>query len=190
VTARSAQARQLARLLAARAGVPVEVEWQGPRSRDGRYGGWRLQWADGPTAVSMRALVDELAPRVPAVPVGELAYGRNDRRQSLAVLLLNDLDRHPDRVHTVRPWDVADLHWRTDYPDRADQPTRQRATILLRLDRNGELTTDVLRQLAAHANPDWPAALAWLDAMVLAEVDPTVVKLADHRRTRSRVQGG
>jgi hypothetical protein len=76
MSARSAQAARLGCRLAVDLGLRhVEVRWLVTTKR-GSFGGWRVEWTDGPTVPTMRALVAGRAGRFPAVPAAGLGYDR------------------------------------------------------------------------------------------------------------------
>ena len=155
-----------------------ELGWAGPRQRSGysTYGGWRLEWTDGPTREQMRAEVGHRAGRFPAVPVDELSYDRNLSDLGEAVTVLHYLDEQglnlpyalgPGLVSLARQDDLA-------YPERADAPWQARAYALLSLTANHTADRDGFDQLAAEARRGWTHALAWLDNIAETEV-PGVV---------------
>ncbi|SNY83792.1 hypothetical protein SAMN04244553_3565 [Nocardia amikacinitolerans] len=162
MTSRSRQAGQLAYRLCQRTGCHVECNYLGPR-RDS-YGGWRIEWCDGPTEVEMRQHVADLAAPLPAIATADLRYGRGDTDQARAVALLLWLDEHrADARHLG--WNLAyEVYRETSYPNRADDIWQARAKTLLRATRHGVMSDEALALLREHATVGWDSTLAWLDS--------------------------
>ncbi|MFB8031337.1 hypothetical protein [Streptomyces sp. NPDC055990] len=62
---RTRQAGQLSHLLSTRLRIQVTIEYHGKRR--GIYGGWHVQWTDGPSKDEMAGLVFEYRARFPLV---------------------------------------------------------------------------------------------------------------------------
>jgi len=176
VSARSRQAQHLARQLASRAGLPVDVAYDGTRA-------YLIQWGDGPTADQMSALVTaELAtgqyPDLPAALLtssrgytarafaARAAAARRDgslasairagvaTRQRLGIQhpswsTLSDADCAA-HDHIERLLDV------TAYPDRADEPADEPviASLIEASGGNEYAMLPALLQAGHHAKPD------------------------------------
>lgn len=74
MTSRSRQAARLAQLLGAATERRVIATYDGPRK--GQYGGWHLEWVDGPTRDRMRALATEFADQAPDLDLDEVRFYR------------------------------------------------------------------------------------------------------------------
>lgn len=167
---------QLSRVLSEAAGVPVEIRWSGS--------GWRLEWADGPTATTMRIRAAELAERVGA-DVEALRYYRAATNAAEVAALLAWLEQHPEKAAAVTYSDARHAHNDTDHPDRLGAATLRRARALCDLHPAGMITPKALGQLRTYAGlGGWPAVLAWLDGLAAAQNDPDVVSLAQFRDRR------
>lgn len=82
MSARSTQAARLGYELAKHLGLRrVDVRWSGQKKR-GSFGGWRVEWTDGPTVPQMRVLVGAHATRYTAVTVADLGYDRCQTRSA------------------------------------------------------------------------------------------------------------
>ncbi|MGQ0576717.1 MAG: hypothetical protein ACT4RN_21325 [Pseudonocardia sp.] len=169
-------------LLGAVSGVRVRLAWSG-RPAGGMWGGWVVQWCDGPTEAQMRALatqrLDGLDSAGP-VPADDLSYGRCLSTTGEAAALLIWLERHPSALREVGAVHLVAARDEVPYPERADERTRARARALLARG-HGTLGYEVLRELARHARCGWPAVLRWLDRGC---VGPGVVDLAAERERR------
>lgn len=150
-------------LLTAACSVQVRLEWSGRRC-GGQWGGWVVQWHDGPTEAGMRAAVRDL-PYVdgPAPTADELSYGRCLSSQGEAIALLLWLAAHPDALREVGAVHLVAARDEVAYPERADECTQARARALLARG-GGALHYEVLRELAGRARSGWPVVTAWLDA--------------------------
>jgi hypothetical protein len=188
VSARTSQAHRLGWTLRNELHLAqCELGWAGPRQRSGysTYGGWRLEWTDGPTRDQMRAEVTSRTGRFPAVPVDELSYDRNLSDLGEAITVLHYLDRQgPNLPYTLGPGLVS-LARQDDlaYPERADTPWRARAHALLSLNSDHTAGSDGFDQLAAEARRGWPHAMAWLDSIAATEV-PNIVDFPGRVRPR------
>lgn len=174
MTARSRQAAQLARLLAERTGRAVRSSYDGPRQA--QYGGWHLEWTDGPTTETMRTLVGEYISRFPDLEVAEFRFSRSRTTLADAVALLLWLDTDCDAVMRYDPvfWFGLALD-RIDNPDRAPEVWQARARTLHALvDQAAERDTHISgaspyrvvgEGLADRIRADgWDATLEWLDS--------------------------
>jgi hypothetical protein len=145
-------------------GSRVEVRYHGPGS--GAYGGWHVEWCNGPTWPRMTALAAARADEFPAVGVPQLRYDRSSTDVSEAAALLAYLSARPgDRVHSSSMM-LRDAFDACDYPERLDRDTlrRARALCVVDPDSRGMVTLRALRELAERCRTsDWMAVLAWLD---------------------------
>lgn len=188
MSARSVQARKLGYELAAHLGLRrVEVRWSGER-KTGSFGGWRVEWTDGPTVPSMQTLVEQHAERYPAVSVADLGYDRCQTSLGEAVALLLYVDRDRSWADCIGTPLVPSAFDAIEWPERADQVWHDRAHALLRhthdSNRSG-VTAYAVSALARHARTGWDNALAWLDHLIAehaAQSDGSnVVDLASRR---------
>ncbi|WP_331722945.1 hypothetical protein [Nocardia sp. NBC_00511] len=175
MTNRSRQAATLARLLTERTGRPVRQSYDGPRQA--RYGGWHLEWVDGPTIETMRALASEYIGRFPDLEVDEFRFSRSRTEFADAVALLLWLDTDLDAVLRYAPtfWFGGLAFERVEDPDRAPEVWQARARTLHALvDQAAERDTRISEpgphrvvgeDLADHIRTDgWDATLQWLDS--------------------------
>ncbi|MEC3920287.1 hypothetical protein [Nocardia sp. CDC160] len=175
MTNRSRQAAKLAQLLSERTGRSVRAVHDGPKQ--GRYGGWVLDWVDGPTLDTMRALLTEYADQFPDLPpLGEFRLSRSRTDESEAVAMLLWLDAEPDRASTYAPTFLFGMaHDATDDPDQAPEIWQRRGRTLRNLvDQaysNASPTgyapsghTVVAEQIIEQIHTGgWESVLAWLD---------------------------
>jgi hypothetical protein len=188
VSARTSQAHRLGWTLRTELGLAqCELRWAGPRRRSGysTYGGWRLEWVDGPTRAQMHAEVGRRAGRFPAVPVDELGYDRNLSDLGEAVTVLHYLDRQGPNLPYALGSGLVSLARNEDvaYPERTEDPWRARAHVVLSLTAHPAPDGgDGFDQLADEARRGWPHALAWLDALAEREV-PNVIDFPGSRRS-------
>jgi hypothetical protein len=170
----------------------VEVHWSGTKKK-GSFGGWRVEWTDGPTVAHMRTAVRGRAKRFPAVVVMELGYDRCHTALAEAIALLLYVDRERDWAYCIESllWSAFDA---IDWPERVDQVWHSRAHALLRHTPDPDVavvTTYAVHALASTARHGWETALAWLDRLAaehaaIAE-DSTVIDLANRRAVRNGV---
>jgi hypothetical protein len=162
----------------------VEVRWSGT-NKSGSFGGWRVEWTDGPTVPVMRAHVEERAERFPAVPVADLSYDRcrTNLTEAVALPLYVDSDRYwVDRLECPLLLSGYDY---VDWPERADEIWQNRAKALLRYARRPITTASAVNVLGTQAQAGWDSALAWLDRLAAEQSDEAeasnVVDLASRR---------
>lgn len=190
MSGRSDQARRLGYELARQLGLRhVEVRWSGEK-RTGSFGGWRVEWTNGPTVPSMRALVEQHAEWFPAVPVADLGYDRcqTGLAEAIALLLYVDRDRSwADCIETPLILSAFDV---IEWPEHADQVWHDRGHALLRHtpdSGHSAVMAYAVGALARHARTGWDNALAWLDRLVVEHVAQSeasnVVDLAARRET-------
>jgi hypothetical protein len=166
MSARSTQAARLGCRLAADLGLRhVELRWSGTKKR-GSFGGWRVEWTNGPTVPTMRALVAERADLFPAVPAADLGYDRCQTDLAEVIALLLYVDRNRGWVDRIECPLLLWAHEYIDWPERADQVWHHRATALLRYARYPITTASAVDILGRHAQTGWDNALAWLDRLV------------------------
>lgn len=188
MSARSAQAARLGYELARTLGLRrVEVRWSGQK-KSGSFGGWRVEWTDGPTVPQMRLLVGRHAARYPAVPVADLGYDRCRTPLGEAVALLLYVDRDRDWIADLVTPLVLSAYDAIAWPERADEVWQNRARALLRYTPDPGppvVTAHAVRALAAHARTGWEDALARLDRLAAEHVALTegsnVIDLASRR---------
>lgn len=179
----SGQAWRYGELLGAACGVQVQLEWSG-RPTGGVWGGWVVQWRDGPTEARMRAHAGDLLPRSPeppaAAPAAELSYSRSLSPLGEAAALLLWLKHHPDALTEIGAVHLVAARDEVPYPERADDLTVTRARALLARSPSGALGYDVLRELAGRGRYGWAAVASWLDT----EMRGSVVDLSAERSRR------
>lgn len=162
----------------------VEIRWSGSKKR-GSFGGWRVEWTDGPTVPRMKTLIEKRAGRFPAVPVADLGYDRcsTNLGEAIALLLYVDRDRSwVDRIECpLLLWGYDTI----DSPEQADEVWQNRARALLRYARRPITTASAVNLLGRHARAGWDNALAWLDQLAVEEAAQAeasnVVELATWR---------
>jgi hypothetical protein len=186
MSARSIQAGRLGYELACTLDLRrVEIHWSGTKKVDS-FGGWRVEWLNGPTVRHMRLLVKQYAKRFPAVPVADLGYDRCSTPLAEAITLLLYIDRDrswADGIETSLVYSAFDA---VDWPERADQVWHDRARALLRYTPAGgcsSVTAYAVRALAEHARNGWDYALAWLDRLAALAEASNVINLASRRET-------
>jgi hypothetical protein len=179
----SGQAWRCGELLAVATGVPVRLAWSGRPTGgcSGAWGGWVVQWRDGPTESQMRSVA---ADRLPGAGVGlcvaDLSYGRCLSSSGEAIALLLWLEGHPDALREVGAVHLVAARDEVPYPERACEVTQARARALLTRG-GGTLGYEVLRELAGRGRCGWAAVAAWLDAGPAA---PIVDFAAERARRR------
>lgn len=182
------QAGRYGELLGAACGVQVRLAWSG-RPTEGAWGGWVVQWCDGPTEVQMRALATDTLPvprgGAPQASAGELSYSRRLSTQGEASALLIWLECHPDVLGAVGAVHLVAARDEVPYPERSDDRTRRRAQALLDRSPSGMLGYEVLSELAGRGRCGWAAVVAWLDGCRHGQA-PAVVDLATERTRRRR----
>ncbi|MGW4125476.1 hypothetical protein [Nocardia sp. NPDC004711] len=136
---RSRQSWKLSYALTERTGVEVRIEYHGAR-RDS-YGGWHIQWGDGPTAETMRGHVATLAGQYPAIASAHLEYVRGYTDHSQAVALLLWLNANPREIPFLSRWSVIEAHNQTDYPGPAEEKWQQRGRALQALGSSSGMVT-------------------------------------------------
>ncbi|MET8428821.1 hypothetical protein [Nocardia sp. NPDC004860] len=174
MTSRSRQAAKLARLLSERTGRSVRHVYDGPRK--GRYGGWHLEWTDGPTRDTMQALAAEHVDQFPDLPpLAEFRFSRSRTTTADAVALLLWLDTDIDHVLRYDPVFWFGLAFdAVEHPDLAAEVWQQRGrTLYMLVDKAAEPTMRpgdpsphrvVGDDLADRIRTDgWEATLEWLD---------------------------
>lgn len=162
--ARSRAAVRLARRLSADTGRRVELDYGGAR-RDW-WGGWHLRWTDGPTAVTMRALVSTYARHAQArgteFLVGRVRYTRDWSETGRSVALLRFLQHHPGEWSWCTG--LLDLAFdTTEYPDTMPHIWQRRAAALISYGAGTSVDRQAYEALAAHAGTGWAGAIDWLD---------------------------
>jgi len=182
VTGTARQALRCEELLGAACGVRVRMEFSG-RPAPGLWGGWVVQWCDGPTEAQMRAVAAQVLPptgdRTP--PADQLSYGRCLSTVGEATALLMWLEAHPEALVGIGAVHLLAARDEVPYPERADGLARARSRSLLRRSPSGTLGYDVLLELATRGHRGWGTVLAWLDT---AADPPPVVDLAVERARR------
>jgi hypothetical protein len=120
VSSRSRAAANLADHLTARTGVSVNISWDNPSARPG-HGTWRVEWTDGPTAVTMRRHAEQLVHWCRPLDITALRLHRDHSSQAWAAALLTLARRGqlPDNPHDAIALAEYDLH-DTDAGDWAD----------------------------------------------------------------------
>jgi len=180
------QAWRYSELLGAACGVDVQLVWSG-RPIDGAWGGWVVQWRDGPTETQMRTVATNTLPAEPCVatgsipPAAELSYSRCLSTVGEATALLIWLEGHPEALRAVGAVHLVAARDDVPYPERADDLTRRRADALLGRSTSGAVGYDVLRELAGRGRCGWASVTSWLDAGCAA---PMVADLASERARR------
>jgi hypothetical protein len=87
VSTRARGARALAEHLTATTATPVTVSWDNPSGRPA-HGTWRVEWADGPTTTTMRALATGHARFLTPLDVTTLRWSRQYTPCAWAAALL------------------------------------------------------------------------------------------------------
>jgi hypothetical protein len=190
---RSKQARVLAGMLSKRTGVKVHLLYIAGKGWQGRSNTYTVEWANGPTADTIRRLAREFADRVPALKVGELSYSRTHGPRVEVACLLRHLDANPDAARAdcqrrkARGLDynrldrlAHDVTRAVEYPEHIDEETTQRVQAVCSLDGDGrvndsEPTTQAWLRLGDSILAlGWPATRAWLDGFVATEDDSAI----------------
>src|SRR5437660_6266115 len=118
MSARSMQVCKLGYELAQDLGLRrVEIRWSGTKQRGG-FGGWRVEWTDGPTVPRMKTLIEKRAGRFPSVPVADLGYDRCSTNLGEAIALLLYVDRDRSWVDRI---ECPLLLWGYDTIDSPEQ---------------------------------------------------------------------
>ncbi|WP_306358877.1 MULTISPECIES: hypothetical protein [unclassified Nocardia] len=159
---RSRQASQLARALTERTGVDVRLGYHGTR-RDA-WGGWHVEWCDGPTTADMRAHVARLAARLPGIASADLRYTRGSSSVGEMVALLLWLDAAPHEIPFLSGWSLHEAHASAAYPEQADEAWQRRGRALQALAATSG-TAAAIDTLSRRAGLDWRGALEWLDEL-------------------------
>jgi hypothetical protein len=92
MSARARAASLLAEHLTTAAGLPVTIGWDNPSDRPGA-GAWHVEWVDGPTVATMRALAAEHAQWVRPLDVTTLRHSRTLTPTAWAAALLAMAER-------------------------------------------------------------------------------------------------
>jgi hypothetical protein len=145
VTGRARGARALAEHLTDTTGTPVTTSWDNPSGRPG-HGTWRVEWTDGPTTTTMRALATGHARWVAPLDVTTLRWSRQYTPRAWAAALLTRADNNtlPDTAsETVAlieydlhdtdaaTWSTSTMRAATDLAHRNDSsPSRMAAAVL------------------------------------------------------------
>ncbi|NEW33868.1 hypothetical protein GV791_15035 [Nocardia cyriacigeorgica] len=162
MTSKSRQAGQLAYQLSQRiGGSRVDIAYHGPR-RDW-YGGWHVEWADGPTLDEMRALIAEQRHRFPVIASTDLRYNRGNTDLAEAVAVLLHLDQHPGERSYLDSTLAVVAFDRTSYPERAGEVWQQRGRALLAAGGGIYYNGPSLDALRHRMRDGWDAVLEWLD---------------------------
>lgn len=138
-------ARALAEHLTDHAATPVTISWDNPSGRPG-HGSWRVEWTDGPTTTTMRALAADHARFLAPLDVTTLRWSRQYTPRAWAAALLTRAANNtlPDTAAEALALAEHDLHdtdtatWTTstvraaaDLAHRNDSsPTRMAAAVL------------------------------------------------------------
>jgi len=93
VTSRARAARALAEHLTVTTATPVTINWDNPSGRPG-HGIWRLEWTDGPTTATMRALAAGHARFLAPLDVATLRWSRHYTARAWAAALLTRADNN------------------------------------------------------------------------------------------------
>ncbi len=188
----SGQAGRYGELLGAACGVQVRLAWSG-RPAVGVWGGWVVQWRDGPTEEQMRAAATDIlppkqgcSPASVAAPAAELSYSRRLSAEGAASALLIWLECHPDALRAVGAVHLVAARDEVPYPERADDRTRHRAQALLGRSPSGMLGYEVLSELAGHGRCGWAEVAAWLDGWRHDQASAVVDLATERMRRRHR----
>jgi hypothetical protein len=185
---RSKQARALAGLLSKRTGAKVRLLYHAGRGGSTRIGTYTVEWANGPTATTIRQLVAEFASQVPALDVRHLSYNRSYGSRVEVACLLRHFDARPADGRSkglrriLKNGDESnwldrfahDVARDVEYPERIDEETARRVKAVYSLDGDGRVdgvapTTDAWLKLGDHLTAHgWPATRTWLDEVAAA----------------------
>jgi hypothetical protein len=194
MSARSTQSARLAYELAGDIGLRrVDIRWSGTKRR-GNWGGWRVEWTDGPTMRRMREFIETRAAQFPAVLVADLGYDRGSTDLAEVIALLVYVDRNRNWVTRIECPLLLLGYDEVDWPERADEVWQKRARALLRYARPPITRAGAVNILGTHARSGWAAALAWLDQLVAEHAAEdqalNVVDLANWRDGRAECNVG
>ena len=108
---RARSARALAEHLTDTTGTPVTTSWDNPSGRPG-HGTWRVEWTDGPTTTTMRALAAGHARFLAPLDVTTLRWSRQYTPRAWAAALLTRADNNtlPDTASEAVGLAEHDLH--------------------------------------------------------------------------------
>lgn len=175
--------RRLAYELSGLTGVTIAVEYEGPRSRDGRYGGWTLSWAAGPGRNEMRDLARARFPQwASAVDLARIRWDRSlGTEEQAAAAVLAWMAEHPDDAADAL---IVSEDALPSHPDRLPAPTQRRAATLAAAGWRHHCSGETHHELVAQARLGWPAVAAWLDALA-EQQDAVVLPLRARRARRS-----
>ncbi|MFF0546977.1 hypothetical protein ACFYTF_29485 [Nocardia thailandica] len=151
---RSSQVHWLASALGARYDVRFTARYDG---------GWRLEWADGPTEDEVRGAITRAAAQIPAVT--DLHLDRAWTDLSEAVALLAWIDEDPARLADLTSWQIREAHGSTRYPMSLPDRWQARGHALLAAGYRAADGLVVLRQ-----RDSWSAALEWLDELAARQL--------------------
>jgi len=145
VTGRARASRALAEHLTDTTATPVTIDWDNPSRRPG-HGTWRVEWTDGPTTTTMRALAASYARWVAPLDVATLHWARQYTARAWAAALLTRADNNtlPDiaseavalaeyDLHDTdaTTWTSTTLHAAADLAHRNDSsPLRMATTVI------------------------------------------------------------
>jgi hypothetical protein len=88
---RARAAGHLAERLTHTAGIPVTVYWDNPSGRPG-HGSWRVEWTDGPSTATMRALAATQARFLAPLDIGTLSWARQYSPTAWAAALISSAE--------------------------------------------------------------------------------------------------
>lgn len=111
MSGRARGARALAEHLTDHAAAPITISWDNPSGRPG-HGSWRVQWTDGPTTTTMRALAAGHARWVAPLDVSTLRWSRQYTPRAWAAALLTRAANNtlPDTAAEAAALAEYDLH--------------------------------------------------------------------------------
>ena len=181
MSATARQAWRFAELLGTACGVEVTVACSG-RPGGGTWGGWVVQWSDGPTEAEMRGIAAAVLPAAggSGSTAAELSYCRRLSAFGDATALLVWLRRHSGAAE-VSAVSLVAARDEVSYPERADAATLRRARTLLGRSPSGTVSYDLLRELAGHARGGVEEVQRWLD-----DVDRAATGVVDLAAERAR----
>jgi hypothetical protein len=178
MSSRAHAARRLAEHLSTATATPVTACWDNPTGRPA-HGAWRIQWADGPTVTTMRALATAHARLTTPLDLATVRFTRHHTSLTWAVVLLAharaatlpatataalalvEYDLADTDTTTLTPADRAAA---TDLTRRGHHDPKQMATLLLsRVTKPHHQTpppTTVARPACPHCGRHLPAAAA------------------------------
>jgi hypothetical protein len=156
---RARSARYLAAHLTATTATPVTISWDNPSGRPG-HGTWRIEWTDGPSTTTMRALAAGHARFLVPLDVTTLRWSRQYTPHAWAAALLTRADNNtlPDTASEALGLAEHDLH-DTDASTWNTPTMRAAADLVHRNDSSPQrMATAILTNHAARACNEIPPA--------------------------------